>query len=71
MRRSLRTARFYCEKNSASWFVPEDSIALKAGPYELLSWESNVRKVKHHNPNYENDESDEQKILAMVGTFPL
>jgi len=27
--------------------------------------------VKDHNPNYENDESDEQEILAMVGTFSL
>jgi len=27
--------------------------------------------MKHHNPNYENDESDEQEILAVVGTFSL
>jgi len=27
--------------------------------------------VKDHNPNYENDESDEQEILAVVGTFSL
>jgi hypothetical protein len=36
-----------------------------------LSRESKVCKVKDHNPNYENDESDEQEILAMVGTFSL
>ena len=71
MRRSLRTARFYCGKNSAGWFVPEDSIALKAGQYGLLSRESNVGKVKHHNPDDQDDKSDEQKIFAMVGTFPL
>jgi len=31
--------------------------------------ESNVGKVKHHNPNYEDDQSDQQKIFAVVGTF--
>jgi len=27
--------------------------------------------MKHHNPNYEDDKSDEQKIFAVVGTFSL
>jgi len=27
--------------------------------------------MKHHNPNYEDDKSDEQKIFATVGTFSL
>jgi hypothetical protein len=71
MMQSLRTARFSCERNSASWFVPEDSVALKAGPYGLSSREPNVCKMKHHNPNYEDDKSDEQKIFATVGTFSL
>jgi hypothetical protein len=71
MTQSSRTARFSCEKNSTRLFVPSDSIALNAGPYELLSRKSNVCKVKHHNPNYKNDKSDEQKIFAMVGTFSL
>jgi len=51
--------------------VPRDSVALKAGQYGLLSRESNVGKVKHHNPDDQDDKSDEQKIFAMVGTFPL
>ena len=72
MRRSSRTARFYCEKNSAIFCsVPIDSVALKAGLYGLLSRESNVGKVKHHNPDDQDDKSDEQKIFAMVGTFSL
>jgi hypothetical protein len=27
--------------------------------------------VKHHNPNYQHDKSDEQKVFAVVGTFSL
>jgi len=51
--------------------VPTDSVALKAGPYELLSRESNVCKVKYHNSDYQHDKSDEQKIFAVVGTISL
>jgi len=27
--------------------------------------------VKHHNPKDEDNKSDEQKVFAVVGTFPL
>jgi hypothetical protein len=64
---SLRTARFFCGKNSARF--PDEPIPKIATAKQRVLRQVDVCNVKYYDPDDKRDENEEEKIFTRIGAF--